>query len=174
MVSIWSEEQTERSGYPAHAPDVAKWRWGPRASPAKRVAWGEEEQGSERSFRRKAETKLSGLCSDVAGMAGLEPANEGVKVPCLTTWLHPCVMSRCAASEETPLKLHPAVAGYPPASFFLLSQPDPLRSRWQLCCLTDAAYPSRVHRWAPAGFPAASRFAVKKGAGRSRSSGPAA
>src|SRR5699024_4279381 len=25
----------------------------------------------------------------LAGMAGLEPANEGVKVPCLTTWLHP-------------------------------------------------------------------------------------
>lgn len=25
----------------------------------------------------------------VAGMAGLEPADEGVKVPCLTTWLHP-------------------------------------------------------------------------------------
>ena len=22
-------------------------------------------------------------------MAGLEPADEGVKVPCLTTWLHP-------------------------------------------------------------------------------------
>ena len=26
---------------------------------------------------------------EVAGMAGLEPASEGVKVPCLTTWLHP-------------------------------------------------------------------------------------
>ena len=25
----------------------------------------------------------------MAGMAGLEPASEGVKVPCLTTWLHP-------------------------------------------------------------------------------------
>ena len=24
-------------------------------------------------------------------MAGLEPASEGVKVPCLTAWLHPCV-----------------------------------------------------------------------------------
>ena len=30
---------------------------------------------------------------DLAGMAGLEPADEGVKVPCLTTWLHPCVES---------------------------------------------------------------------------------
>ena len=27
----------------------------------------------------------------LAGMAGLEPASEGVKVPCLTTWLHPYV-----------------------------------------------------------------------------------
>lgn len=24
-----------------------------------------------------------------AGVAGLEPANAGVKVPCLTAWLHP-------------------------------------------------------------------------------------
>ena len=39
-------------------------RWGPRASPAKRVAWGEEEQGSACSFRRKAETEQSGLCDD--------------------------------------------------------------------------------------------------------------
>ncbi len=27
----------------------------------------------------------------LAGMAGLEPANAGVKVPCLTAWLHPCI-----------------------------------------------------------------------------------
>ena len=27
----------------------------------------------------------------MAGMAGLEPADVGVKVPCLTTWRHPCV-----------------------------------------------------------------------------------
>ena len=29
-----------------------------------RVAWGKEEQGSGRSFRREAETELSGLCDD--------------------------------------------------------------------------------------------------------------
>ena len=29
----------------------------------------------------------------LAGMAGLEPASEGVKVPCLTTWLHPYVLA---------------------------------------------------------------------------------
>ncbi len=27
----------------------------------------------------------------MAGMAGLEPADAGVKVPCLTTWLHPSI-----------------------------------------------------------------------------------
>ena len=27
----------------------------------------------------------------MAGVAGLEPANAGVKVPCLTTWLHPSI-----------------------------------------------------------------------------------
>ena len=29
----------------------------------------------------------------LAGTAGLEPADEGVKVPCLTTWLRPYVES---------------------------------------------------------------------------------
>ena len=30
-----------------------------------------------------------------AGVAGLEPANAGVKVPCLTTWLHPIAGWHC-------------------------------------------------------------------------------
>ncbi len=38
--------------------------WGPRWNPAKRFQWGKEEQGSGRSFRREAETELSGLCDD--------------------------------------------------------------------------------------------------------------
>jgi len=37
---------------------------GPNMSPAKRVMLGEEEQESERSFRRQAETELNGLCDD--------------------------------------------------------------------------------------------------------------
>ena len=36
------------------------------ASPAKRVAEENEEQGSVRSFRRQAETKQSGLCDESA------------------------------------------------------------------------------------------------------------
>ena len=39
----------------------------PKASPAQRVALGEEEQGSRRSFRRQAETERSGLCDDEGG-----------------------------------------------------------------------------------------------------------
>ena len=38
--------------------------WGPHKSPAKRVLWGEDEQGSERNFRHQAEMELSGLCED--------------------------------------------------------------------------------------------------------------
>ena len=28
----------------------------------------------------------------MAGLAGIEPANAGVKVPCLTAWLQPCIL----------------------------------------------------------------------------------
>ena len=42
--------------------------WGPRKNPAKRFLWGEEPQGSARSFHRQVETEQSGLCGDeVAG-----------------------------------------------------------------------------------------------------------
>ena len=37
---------------------------GSHRNPAKRLRWGEEAQGSGRSFRRKTETELSGLCDD--------------------------------------------------------------------------------------------------------------
>ena len=49
-----------------------------------------------------------GACGDdVAGMAGLEPADEGVKVPCLTTWLHPCMGERLGPEQKLrPLRLH--------------------------------------------------------------------
>jgi len=46
------------------APAPRRSQWGPCASPAKRVAWGEEEQGSVCSFRRKAETEQNGLGDD--------------------------------------------------------------------------------------------------------------
>ena len=36
-------------------------------------------------------------------MAGLEPADEGVKVPCLTTWLHPCVEKRNQGLGSLPI-----------------------------------------------------------------------
>ena len=38
----------------------------------------------------------------LAGMAGLEPADAGVKVPCLTTWLHPIIaLSKSEGPERT-------------------------------------------------------------------------
>ena len=42
----------------------------------------------------------------MAGMAGLEPASEGVKVPCLTTWLHPYI-ARDEKSEGLEPQLRP-------------------------------------------------------------------
>ena len=49
-----------------------------------------------------------------------------------------------------------SLSGRPESSFpplGLLSPPNPLRSRWRLCRLTDAACPLRVLRWASAGAP---------------------
>ena len=40
------------------------------ANPAKRIASEKEEQGSERSFRRKAEVESSGLCDDAIPQSG--------------------------------------------------------------------------------------------------------
>ena len=42
-------------------------------------------------------------CYSLAGMAGFEPANEGVKVPCLTAWLHPYW------EERAGIKSHPSL-----------------------------------------------------------------
>ena len=43
-----------------------------------------------------------------------------------------------------------------------LSPPNPLRSRWRLCRLTDAACPLRVLRWASAGAPLLSSQALPR------------
>ena len=34
---------------------------------------------------------MEGISSKLAGMAGFEPTDEGVKVPCLTPWRHPII-----------------------------------------------------------------------------------
>ena len=63
---------------------------------------GEEEQGSGTQFSAPAGNAGSGLCYDnMAGMAGLEPANAGVKVPCLTAWLHPTLAYKSDGPEPT-------------------------------------------------------------------------
>ena len=38
---------------------------------------------------RKKDTRR---CPYVAGVAGFGPTSEGVKVPCLTAWLYPCIL----------------------------------------------------------------------------------
>lgn len=35
----------------------------------------------------------------MAGMAGFEPADEGVKVPCLTPWRHPNIMLKIRGDQ---------------------------------------------------------------------------
>ena len=49
-----------------------------------------------------------------AGVAGLEPANAGVKVPCLTTWRHP--IAGCpphdAADRNRPVSAPRAASGF--------------------------------------------------------------
>ena len=42
----------------------------------------------------------------MAGMAGLEPADAGVKVPCLTTWLHPNMGGEARAGADAPALSH--------------------------------------------------------------------
>ena len=56
--------------------------------------------GMKRIFGACAGWSEVEFCDELAGMAGLEPASEGVKVPCLTTWLHPCMILRCACSRR--------------------------------------------------------------------------
>ena len=62
---------------------------------AQRSGFGGERRCSEvsDSCRLRREERYA-ACTDVAGMVGLEPTNAGVKVPCLTTWLHPNIEMR--------------------------------------------------------------------------------
>ena len=53
-----------------HHPILLSRNWGPRKTPAKRVLWGEDEQGSERNFCRQAEMEWSGLCEDEGVLRG--------------------------------------------------------------------------------------------------------
>ena len=60
------------------------------------------------SFTCNGEANDTKSATTMAGMAGLEPASEGVKVPCLTTWLHPCmrgIQKRKAGAEAPAFRL---------------------------------------------------------------------
>ena len=66
---------------------------GPRKA-VLQALWGSEE--ISRPAQLSAQTGSGAVrgISELAGMAGLEPADAGVKVPCLTTWLHPSIEVR--------------------------------------------------------------------------------
>ena len=49
-----------------------------------------------------------------AGVAGLEPANAGVKVPCLTTWRHP--IAGCPPHDAADLKGKGRIVGLEPTT----------------------------------------------------------
>ena len=51
--------------------------------------------------RWRQEERYAARTDDVAGMAGLEPANAGVKVPCLTTWLHPNIEAELVEKDRS-------------------------------------------------------------------------
>ena len=67
----------------------------------KRLGFEEEERWSERALPTGAKRGIRNPRRRMAGMAGLEPASEGVKVPCLTTWLHPCIKERPKAKGRS-------------------------------------------------------------------------
>ena len=66
------------------------------------ILWGEEEQGSERSFRRKAETEPSGLCDD-DGARGAAPCTErsDAKQPGLPIVRAVCLAERTYSRQES-------------------------------------------------------------------------
>ena len=116
------EEQRSTAEETAGAEGLRRFRavrsllfyWGPRRSPAERVRWGE---GGRRlqiwSFRGSYGNRGNGMelpSSDVAGMAGLEPANARVKVWCLTAWRHPNVSGRQVKTSQLLVRLPRPVA----------------------------------------------------------------
>ena len=75
--------------------------------PGRRPSGGLGRGGTaERASFRRRRKRVSVARADVAGMAGLEPANAGVKVPCLTTWLHPNLESETRAGADAPALSH--------------------------------------------------------------------
>ena len=69
---------------------------------ALQALWGSEEISRPAQFSAALQAGIGTVrgISELAGMAGLEPANAGVKVPCLTTWLHPNMKGAARAGAD--------------------------------------------------------------------------
>ena len=63
---------------------------------AQRSGFGGERRRSEvnDTCRWRQGERYAACADDMAGMVGLEPTDAGVKVPCLTTGLHPNIKTR--------------------------------------------------------------------------------
>ena len=76
----------------------------------------------------------------MAGMAGLEPANAGVKVPCLTTWLHPCI-----ASDEMRGRAEAEAPALPPFCVGWVKGLEPSTPGTTIRCSNQLSYTHQIH-----------------------------
>ena len=76
----------------------------------------------------------------MAGMAGLEPADAGVKVPCLTTWRHPNIVVSVG-------KINKGLGSSPNPLFFLgwVMGLEPTTPGTTIRCSNQLSYTHHVH-----------------------------
>ena len=75
----------------------------------------------------------------MAGMAGLEPADAGVKVPCLTTWLHPKI---CRFSGKRRIGI---LSPNPPPSLGWVKGLEPSTPGTTIRCSNQLSYTHQIH-----------------------------
>ena len=83
----------------------------------------------------------------MAGMAGLEPADAGVKVPCLTTWRHPNVFS-AVDTLKGPGKTVEGLGSSPNPSPFCLGWVkglEPSTPGTTIRCSNQLSYTHQIH-----------------------------
>ena len=75
----------------------------------------------------------------MAGMAGLEPADAGVKVPCLTTWRHPNI---CRFSGKRRIGI---LSPNPPPSLGWVKGLEPSTPGTTIRCSNQLSYTHQIH-----------------------------
>ena len=82
--SLWSGQRGSNSPHPAWEAGALPNELYPHFVTAFGRLRGKDKSSEPRQIRALCKHRLY-----MAGMAGFGPAHEGVKVPCLSTWLHP-------------------------------------------------------------------------------------